>query len=224
MHPATSRRAQAGFSFIEILVVMGIITLLTSMVVVVIPLMNERGARTKSQDNVKNLVIMMQALNTNISQWPPYNGKCFVLAPIAHGIHNPEAPGAMDVFFSPADALYKVTGVDVARYKAVTKQKLKSGEDVRELTSYAGRRNGDGAEYVLTSADTSAKGLICFSDDDDGALHHKAGLVVAYANGRTEFMTWDDLGMTEPKNERQPDPFLGESATSEMLKMLSSGR
>jgi type II secretory pathway pseudopilin PulG len=223
MHIASRRRAEAGFSFIEILVVMGIITLLASMVVVIIPIINERAARTKSQDNVKNIVIMMQALNTNISQWPPYNGKCFTLAPFAHGIHNADQPGALETFFSPSDAQYKAGAVEPADYKALTKQKLKAGEDFKRLTSYAGRRNGEGAEFVMTSADTSKKGLICFSDDDDGPLHHKAGVVVAFGNGSTEFITWGDLeGMSEPKNERAPDPFLGENASNELLKMLSS--
>ena len=224
MHVAARRRPQGGFSFIEILVVMGIITLLASMVVVIIPIINERAARTKSQDNVKQLVSMMMAINPNISQWPPYSGKNFTLAPLAHGVHNADAPGALEVFFSPSDANYKTSGVEVAMYKAITKQKLKAGEDFHTMTSYAGRRNGDGNEYVLTSSDTSAKGLICLSDDDDGALHHKAGLVVAFANARVDFMDWSDLGTPEPKDERNPDPFLGESATSELLRMLSSSR
>ena len=135
MHVATRTRPQGGFSFIEILVVMGIITLLASMVVVIIPIINERAARTKSQDNVKNLVMMMQAMSTNISQWPPYNGKNFVLAPLAHGIHSADSPSGLEVFFSPSDPQYKTSGVDIERYRGITKQKLKNGDDFHELTS-----------------------------------------------------------------------------------------
>ncbi len=222
MHVATRTRPQGGFSFIEILVVMGIITLLASMVVVIIPIINERAARTKSQDNVKNLVIMMQAINTNISQWPGYNGKNFVLAPLAHGIHNADAPGALEVFFSPSDPQYKTANVDIDRYKGITKQKLRNGDDFHELTSYAGRRNGEGNEFVLASSDTSSKGLICFSDDDDGKLHHEAGLVVGFANGRAVFMEWEELGTPKPKDVTNYERFLGESASSELLRMLSS--
>jgi len=224
MHVATRHRPQGGFSFIEILVVMGIIALLASLVVGVIPLITDRAARAKSQDNFRQLGIMMQAINSNISQWPPYNGKNFVLAPLAHGVHDEDAPGALEVFFSTSDSNYKASKVEIERYKGITKQKLKNGDDFHELTSYAGRRNNDGKEYVLTSSDTTSKGLICFSDDDDGALHHEGGLIVGFANGRADFLEWDELGFPKPKDVRSPEPFLGESATTDLLRMLSSSR
>jgi prepilin-type N-terminal cleavage/methylation domain-containing protein len=224
MHAAARRRTQAGFSFIEILVVMGIITLLASMVVVVIPIINERSARAKSQDNVKNLVMMMTSINTNISQWPSYSGKAFTLAPIAHGVLDAESPGAIEVFFSTSDSEYKVANVEKADYMSpnLTKQKLRAGDVPARLTSYAGRRNGEGRDFSLTSADVTEKGLICLCDDDDGPLHHKDGLIVAFANGKTAFIEWEELGTPKPKDSRTYEPFLGENASSELLKMVSS--
>lgn len=225
MHSLARRRPEGGFSFIEILVVMGIITLLTSMVVVVIPIIREKGNQTKSSSNVKNILTMLNAINSNPNAWPPYNGKNFTLAPFAHGVANAEAPGIIDGFFSPGDAyLKKERLVDgAARYKEINKAKLKAGaEDFSELTSYAGRLNGSGPEFVLTTADTSKKGTICICDDDVGPLHHSAGLIVGFSNGMAELMDWETLEMPEPKNAREPDPFLGENAACDLLRPMSS--
>jgi type II secretory pathway pseudopilin PulG len=225
MRAMARRRPEGGFSFIEILVVMGIITLLTSMVVVIIPIIREKSNQTKSRSNVSNILVMLNDINSNPNAWPPYNGKNFTLAPFAHGVANPEAPGTIDGFFSPGDAyLKKERLVDaVARYKEITKAKLKAGaEDFSELTSYAGRMNGGGPSMVLTTADTSRKGTICLCDDDTGPVHHPAGLVVGFSNGMADFMDWEALEMPEPKNVREPDPFLGENAPCDLLRPMSS--
>ena len=50
------KRRQAGFSFIEILVVMGIISVLVSMVVVVVPMIQEKAKRTLSAADDKRLI------------------------------------------------------------------------------------------------------------------------------------------------------------------------
>lgn len=225
MHAMARRRPEGGFSFIEILVVMGIITLLTSMVVVVIPIIREKGNQTKSRSNVSNILTMMTSINANPNAWPPYSGKNFTLAPFAHGVAKADGAGVIDTFFSPGDAfLKKERLVDPeARYKEITKAKLKAGaEDYSELTSYAGRMNGGGPEFVLTTADSSKKGTICLCDDDVGPLHHSGGLIVGFSNALVDFFDWETLEMPEPKNAREPDPFLGENASSDMLRPMSS--
>lgn len=224
MHALARRRPEGGFSFIEILVVMGIITLLTSMVVVVIPIIREKGNQTKSSSNIKNILTMFTSINSNPNAWPAFNGKGFTLAPFAYQVVKADDPGAVDTWFSPGDSwLRKDKLVDgVARYKEITKAKLKAGsEDFSELTSYAGRLNGE-REHVLTTSDTSRKGTICLCDDDTGPLHHSGGLIVGFSNGLAEYMDWESLGMTEPKDARSPDPFLGENASSDLLKPMSS--
>jgi type II secretory pathway pseudopilin PulG len=224
MSATARRRPEGGFSFIEILVVMGIITLLTSMVVVVIPIIREKGNQTKSRSNVQNILTMMNSINTNPNAWPPYNGKNFTLAPFAHGVAKADAPGVIDGFFSPGDAwLKKDRLVDAeARYKEITKAKLKAGaEDYSELTSYAGRLNNE-KDFVLTTSDSSKKGTISFCDDDQGPLHHAGGLIVGFSNALVDFLDWEALEMPEPKNVREPEPFLGENAPSDLLRPMSS--
>lgn len=221
MHPASPRRSQAGFSFIEILVVMGIITLLTSMVVVVIPLIRERANQTKSKDNVGQLLKMLLDMSLD-KGYPDYNGKNFTLAPIAHGRLDPDAPGALEILFSPSDQGLKLG--DPARYKEIKKDTLKNGTDYHELTSYAGRLNGvSNKECRLISSDQSAKGTLCLCDDDEGPLHHSSGIVVGFAGGKSDFWDWEQLEMSKPGGDaRNPDPFIGEAGTSPFLRCVSS--
>jgi type II secretory pathway pseudopilin PulG len=221
--PLRSPSRQGGFSFIEILVVMGIITLLTSMVVMVIPWIRERGNQTKSKDNVKNLVTLMMDMSMNSKEkgYPPFNGKCFTLSPLAYGVINPDAPGALEVFFSPSDEYLKLSKVEAGKYREITRALLKAGNDYKEYTSYAGRLNRE-KDCTMAPSDTSKKGTIMLCDDDDGALHHSSGLIVGFRDGLVELWDWEDLEMTKPKNPNQPDPFLGDSAQGEILKCISS--
>jgi hypothetical protein len=89
---------------------------------------------------------------------------------------------------------------------------LRSGIDVRALTSYAGRRNAPtDRAYVLTPAKLKKRvPIIC--DDDDGPCHHPDGLVVGYSDGSVRFVEWADLGMPEPADLDDPEPFLGDDA------------
>ena len=215
-------RAQSGFTFIEILVVMGIITVLTSMVVVLIPMMNERSNRTKSLDNIGSIAkfMMANAAGRTSAKWPPYNGKNFTLAPVAYGDLNANNQRALGVFFSPGDQQFTTESVDWKRYKDVTKENLKNDVDFHELTSYAGRRNKD-KDYMLTQ-NRIEEGAIIICDDDDGPLHHSKGLCCAFADGGAQFMEWDYFGMSEPDDSDSPPRILGEEATSDKLRALDS--
>jgi prepilin-type N-terminal cleavage/methylation domain-containing protein len=222
MHLQARTHRQGGFSFIEILVVMGIMSLLATMVVVLIPVMTERANQAKSRDNVGNLVKMMLVRSQDKGQgYPSYNGKCFVLSPIADGILDPDAPGACEVFFSPGDAYLKLENVDRAKYKEIDSKKLRAGEDFRTLTSYAGRTNGVKG-CIMTPAVSNEIGTLMICDDDDGPIHHAAGLMVGFRDGRVEFLKWEELEMTKPKDPANPEPFLGDSAESPKLKCISS--
>jgi type II secretory pathway pseudopilin PulG len=215
-------RREAGFSFIEIMVVMGIITVLVSMVVVVIPTITEKANQTKSKDNVKSIITMYLAEGTAISSWPPANGKAFVLWAVASGKIDKRTPKNLEVLFSPGDGNYTLENAGVEAYGEVTKQALKDGtQDFAKLTSYAGRRNKEREHKI--SADDVKRGVIVICDDDDGPLHHPGGLVVGYTNSRVEYLDWDALGVDPPENEKEPTGLLGDSAQNDELKHLSSG-
>ena len=222
--PASTRgrgvAAQAGFSFIEILVVMGIISVLVSMVVVLIPNIQERGRRTKSKDNVRSMITMMIARRTERTTggWPPYNGKNFTLSLIATNQLDRRNSQNLEILFSPGDTLYTLEKADQDRYKDVNKKALKNGTDFHELTSYAGRRNAD-REFLITP-DQEKMGTMLICDDDEGPLHHPDGVIAGYSNGGARFMEWEDLDMMPPENPDDPEEFLGDNASNEELMKM----
>ena len=212
------RRRQAGFSFIEILVVMGIISVLATMVVVLIPVVTERGNRTKSIDNLRSITttIMTRGTGRTSGKWPRFDGKNFVLSVVAYpGGINAKNERALATLFSPGDELYTTDVVDFKRYQEVKVDALKSDADFHELTSYAGRRNR-GRDYLLSQKSVE-EGALIMCDDDDGPLHHTAGLCCAFADGSTAFMEWEEFGMVEPEEDAQ---FLGEEAENEELEAI----
>jgi prepilin-type N-terminal cleavage/methylation domain-containing protein len=214
-HP--SKRGEAGFSFIEILVVMGIISVLVSMVVVLIPNLQERSRQTKSKDNVKSMITLMLGRATE-KGWPRYSGKNFVLSLVATGQIDQRNSQNLEILFSPGDTLYSLEAADRDRYADVNKKKLKAGDDFHELTSYAGRRNGD-REYLITP-DQLKMGTMVMCDDDDGPLHHPDGIVAGYTNGAVKFLEWEDLDMVKPEDPDNPDEFLGDASGHEILQKL----
>jgi hypothetical protein len=129
-------------------------------------------------------------------------------------------PQNLEILFSPGDENYKFGKVTVDRYKEITKAALKSGQDFHELTSYAGRRNAD-KDYLITP-DQMKQNTIVICDDDDGPLHHPDGIIAGYSNGNVRFMEWEDLGMRKPEDADHPEPFLGDQASNDNLRKLSS--
>lgn len=217
-----NRSKQAGFSFIEILVVMGIISVLVSMVVVVVPMIQERAKRAQSTDNLRSLYLFMQSRVTS-KGWKTYrySGKNFTLSPVALGDLDRREKANLRILFSPGDPIRGIEGVELEDYKAVTPKALKRGDEGFEnLTSYAGRRNAD-PDFMITSSDES-RGTLILADDDDGPIHHVAGFVAAYSNGRVEFFEWNQFDLIEPEDDKNPTPWLGEDAGNEDLRALSS--
>lgn len=214
------KRRQAGFSFIEILVVMGIISVLVSMVVVLVPYIQEKGKRTKSIDNVRSMGVYFVGAGTGLERsWPKYNGKNFVLWLVASNQIDRRDEKQLLILFSPGDA--DLTFPGKKEYEGLTLESLKnSNPDYLQLTSYAGRRNGE-REHVLNASEQS-KGAPIMCDDDTGSLHHKAGLVIGYVGGSAKFVEWADLGIPPPDVEK-PEGILGDNSPNEDLKHLSSG-
>jgi prepilin-type N-terminal cleavage/methylation domain-containing protein len=218
------KRRQAGFSFIEILVVMGIISVLVSMVVVVVPMIQEKAKRTKSTDNVRSMILMYIAGGAGMEKpWPKFNGKNFVLYLVATDKIDRSKTQNLEVLFSPGDSKYTLEGMGPKDYAAVTKSALTSEghDDFRKLTSYAGRRNRE-TGHSLTSEELS-KGALVLCDDDDGPLHHSAGLVMGYSGGVARFVEWADLDMSKPADTDNPEGILGDNSPHPDLKHMSSG-
>jgi prepilin-type N-terminal cleavage/methylation domain-containing protein len=218
MNAAKSTR-QAGFSFIEILVVMGIISVLVSMVVVLIPTIQERSRQTKSKDNVRTMITLMIGRRSEkvSGGWPRYSGKNFVLSLVATNQLDRRNQQNLEVLFSPGDSLYTMEDVDPDRYKDVTKSALKNDTDFHELTSYAGRRNSSNDREHVITPDDEKRGVMIICDDDDGPLHHPDGIVAGYTNGSVRFLEWEDLDIPVPEDARNPEPFLGDDSEHEQL-------
>jgi hypothetical protein len=208
---------QAGFAFIEVVIVVVVIKLLVALVITLLPRVSESSRRVQSINNVRNLLdlTIMRQIRRG---WPHYDGKNFVLHVVAAGDIDVRNRQLLEVFFSPGDTLYSLGRVDVERYKEINVTSLKHG-DFHELTSYAGRRNAD-KEFVIT-ADQEARGVPVICDDDDGPLHHRDGIIVGYTNRSVRLMEWEELGI-EPPDPRDPEPFLGDAATTDELRALSS--
>lgn len=215
------QRREGGFTFIEILVVMGIIVVLMGMIAVVVPRVQEQSRRTQSIHNVQNLATLLVDKCALKNRWPRLSGKRFTLSVVGLGLIEAKNPDNLEVFFSPGDSKYNLDLVNPARYLDFAKKMdVLKNTDCHELTSYAGRRNGDD-EYLLTPARMNeVVPIIC--DDDDGPLHHPAGLVIAYSDAHAGFKDWEELHAQEPSDPNNPEPFLGDSATTDILKGLSS--
>lgn len=214
------QRREAGFTFIEILVVMGIIVVLMGMVAVIVPRALEASRQTQSLNNVRNMAQMMAERSIQ-RRWPSYDGKNFVLSLVGIGLIDKRNPDNLVVLFSPGDSLFSLEKATPERYDEVTLQALKSGTDFHELTSYAGRRNLDRDYLITPNRQKIVIPIIC--DDDEGAVHHPDGLVIAYSDGKAKFVEWPDIkGMQAPDDPDNPEPFLGDNATAELLRGMSS--
>jgi prepilin-type N-terminal cleavage/methylation domain-containing protein len=219
----TALRRQAGFSFIEILVVMSIIVVIVSMVVVVVPKIQEKAKQAKSIDNVGSLIKLYIAKDIGTAKpWPGLNGKNFVLWAVAsNAISYKKNADNLNILFSPGDTFLRFDSVTPKDYEPVTLPTLKAEgrDDFHKLTSYAGRRNKE-REHILTPAELDAGALI-ICDDDDGPPHHAGGMVLGYTNGSAKYVEWADLGVQEP-DERDAQGLLGDNAANESLKHMSS--
>ncbi|MDF1702646.1 MAG: type II secretion system protein [Planctomycetota bacterium] len=209
---------QAGFSFIEIVIVMAIIGVLATMVVALVPMIQERGRQTKSRDNVRNLTMYMIDRRTGkvSGGWPRYNGKNFVLSVVATNDLDRRRKENLEMLFSPGDVLYTLEDVDEKRYEEINKKSLKDG-DFHELTSYAGRRNQE-RDFLITP-DQEKIGTLLICDDDDGPLHHPDGIVCGYTGGDVRYKEWAEFDMSKPDPDN-PDEFLGDASSNEELQRV----
>ena len=210
---------QSGIVLIELIVVAGTLVVLAAMGAAVVPRVQEVQRETQSLDNVRNIAILLTERSIR-KGFPPIDGKNFVLSLVAYRVIDVRNPANLGVFFSPGDPWYTLESTNQARYRELTIQALKAGYDFHELTSYAGRRNKDRDHVITSLAMKRVVPVLC--DDDDGPLHHRKGLVMGYTDGSARFVTWQQLEMARPEDPDDPEPFLGDDASVEVLRALSS--
>lgn len=170
------------------------------------------GLVVRSMDNLMSITRLHLMEGPGVASWPSVSGKAFVLWHLAVGRIDRRAPGILEVFFSPGDALRRADRINPERWDEVTRNALLEGRlDLSSLTSYAGRRNGE-KEHRLTSDDLSAGApvLADLSFQDEGFV------LVAFSNGRVQRMTRADLGLGPD------DPIVvGDASRSPILRHLS---
>lgn len=203
-------RRTAGFTFIEILVVLAIIVTLMGMVAVIVPHVRIKAQRTQSLARVRDLALMLSDRSLE-SGWPGHDGKAFVLSLVAHGLIDIRNPDNLEVLFAPGDVWYTLEKTPRALYGEVTPQALRAGADVHTLTSWAGRRNN--TRWHLITADRMRQTVPILCDDDDGPVHDPDGLVMGFTDGGARFYEWAELEMEAPADKDAPAPFLGDAAT-----------
>ena len=181
-------------------VVVGVLVVQIGLVATVIPKIEHRAKLVKSKDNLNSLAKMHLALRLSTPQAEaPVDGRAFVLWPVAAGVVDPEAPGATNLFFSPADR--RASPPSVAEYRALTKARLKDGTDLRSFTSYVGRHR---------SAVEPGSGVLLAD------LHFPDGALVAFADGRVDWLDREELGLGPD------DPIVaGPTSPSPILRQLS---
>jgi hypothetical protein len=166
-----------------------------------------RGDLTKSQANVRALVVLHMDAMLN-DRVPTVGGRAFVLWPLVAGTISPDAPGSLEVFFSPADrgALERaLTRRDA--FRALTEERLRSGADLRQLTSYVGR----GLEPADRARDRAGGAVPWIAD-----LHFPGGVLVGFADGNVKWLTRADLGLGPS------DPIVaGPASRSPLLRQLA---
>jgi len=204
------RRPQSGFTFIELLVVMGIIVTLMGMVAVLVPYVQKIGRRTESLSNVRNLATLLSNRSMEAG-WPSFDGKGFTLSLVANRLIDARNPDNLKTLFAPGDFWYTRDKTPKELYAEVTPQALRAGRDFHTLTSYAGRRNATREHLITPDGLSRIVPILC--DDDDGPVHDPDGLVMGFTDGASRFYEWGELEMPEPPNLDDPEPFLGDHAT-----------
>ena len=156
-------------------------------------------------NNARNLSIILSERSARRG-WPPYGGKNFVLALVAHELIDIRNPDNLEIFFCPPRGEQAVVPSREA-YEAVTKDAL-TQRRFPTLTDFAGRRNDEPA-YRLVQGDHEKGEPIL-------GCRYGDGVVIGFSDGAAHFVDREDLGLG-------PDEEIGvgEASTSPLLRPLS---
>jgi len=189
---------QQGFTLIEILVVIAIISTLAGLVSVMITHANRRAQRLECTKHVGELVGLIETSGGN--RYANQSGSQFVLQVLALGLFADR--DSLELLFCPGDL-----NEDLEQAGGVEAYKKKFGpESLGHLTSYAGRRQ---KEAPYRASRTGPKQvLIC---DDSLDHHNNEGIVVGLTGGAARFRRYDPAAFQ-----------LGDGSSDDELRCLSA--
>jgi len=192
------KHTQQGFTLIEILVVIAIISTLAGLVSVMITHANRRAQRLECTKHVGELVGLIET--SGGGRYANQSGPQFVLQVIEMGLFADR--DSLELLFCPGDL-----NEDLEQAGGVEAYKQKFGpEPMGHLTSYAGRRQ---KEAPYRASRTGPKQvLIC---DDSLDHHNNEGIVVGLTGGAARFRRYDAAAFQ-----------LGEGSSDGELRCLSA--
>ncbi|HTE05378.1 MAG TPA: prepilin-type N-terminal cleavage/methylation domain-containing protein [Planctomycetota bacterium] len=208
-------RARAGFSLIEILVVIAIISLLATLGVRAALNAREQGTVVKCRDNLHQMAQMMLVFHDtrNKGHWPQESGIRFLLT--LHKVKELSGRNA-ETFLCP--------GTEDTNDGGPSGEPGSSYEDWANIDSgtisYAGR---DQQGSPIKGSDLSA--IVIAADDNEGRANHKHVTNYAYADGSTDsFDISNSVQGTEllsenPELEKTGLP-VGPDSPLELLRVL----
>jgi len=184
------KRRQAGFTLIEVLVVLTILATLAGMVVVIIGPSERKRIQLECTNNVSGLVRMIEAGSG--SRYPDAAGPDFVLYLVRKG--EIAGPDNLKVLFCPGD---HEESFDLAGGEAAYADLVLGTGDHDHLTSYAGR---DQADRMCRASRGSPRAQVLIADDSEDH-HFNLGIVVGLTGGSARFrdrMDDYELAKTQP--------------------------
>ena len=210
---AQRARSVAGFTLIEILVVITIIASLAGAVMVLVPRIQEKQRQTTCAGRLSQFGALYQGEQMERGGGrPTHNGVGYFLN-FRTGKGRLIAKGQEEVFTCPGDPVIIVPNTPElqAKYDEVD---LRDPDDslcsfmVRDFRAYPLDRESPDLEIL--AADRQGT--------DHMTAHHKGGINILYEDGSVKFKDRDELGISEAENI-----VVGENASNEMLRKLIYG-
>ncbi len=190
-----SKRSEAGFTLVEILVVITIIAALIGIVAAVIPQAQQASRKLQCANNLRNIGAMLVE-RTSASKGLGTRGGAAMLLQVYHPLGMIKK-GDERVFLCPGDIIVRGQNIDDPdfrkRYDTVDLDHVDPA-----LCSYAGRNR---KLYPIKPDSNEKQAWACDCQGDDGRTgHHKGGLNVLYEDNSVRFMDREalELGAEDP--------------------------
>ena len=201
-------RGEAGFTLVEILVVITIIAALIGIVAAVIPQAQQASRKLQCANNLKQIGGMLVERST-AKGLGTRGGAAMLLNVYKLGMIR---KGDERVFLCPGDIIIRGQNIDDPEFRK--KYEAIDLDHVDPLLcSYAGRNR---KLYKILPDAREKQAWACDCQGDDGRTgHHKGGLNVLYDDASVVFMDRESLGL-QPE-----DPIIvGNESTHELLRQF----